>query len=436
VSYDDGESEYDDYSEGESADDDESEVEKGDEDDDRDIATADSESDDNDDDFTDSDDEEGEGEDEEEDEEEDFSNKGAEWKKDMKGRASSAFLDRAENASSSGDIMKLIYGSDWMLTGGHHDEFKAREEGDNDHDDDDDEDDDDDLFRTKSVLMQNKKAKYDKLNAVDSTRAVVTQEIIDRWSSALSLKKGRGSDVDDDDYDEDDHDGGNEDNSDERETKDAARLLIANIRNKFVTGDWSQANKVKSALDSDGEGGSDSEYGDFEDLETGEKNSGRSKEADESDDFDYGSDNDGEDGSDSGEESEDSEAANDEIDRKLREENMKKKASKKENFDKEYDDSKQQLSAKEKSDLEAEEAVALEAIKKKYEEQRERNKREFGEDGEEVRFQYEGYRQGIYVRILVRGVPVEFTESFRSEIPVILGGKIVKYFPVVLSEVY
>jgi len=33
-----------------------------------------------------------------------------------------------------------------------------------------------------------------------------------------------------------------------------------------------------------------------------------------------------------------------------------------------------------------------------------------------------GYRQGLYVRILLKRVPQEFTANFRAQIPVVLGG--------------
>lgn len=56
------------------------------------------------------------------------------------------------------------------------------------------------------------------------------------------------------------------------------------------------------------------------------------------------------------------------------------------------------------------------------EEQRERNKHEFSEEGELARQQHEGYRQGLYLRILLKKVPQEFTTNFKAQIPVVLGG--------------
>ena len=51
-----------------------------------------------------------------------------------------------------------------------------------------------------------------------------------------------------------------------------------------------------------------------------------------------------------------------------------------------------------------------------------RNKEEFGEDGEGARIRHEGFRQGLYVRVRIDGVPCEFIDSFNPILPLILGG--------------
>lgn len=121
-----------------------------------------------------------------------------------------------------------------------------------------------------------------------------------------------------------------------------------------------------------GEGGGDETFGDFEDLETGEKfaPNGNADDDEDEDEDEVGS------GSD---------AENDAIDEQLRASNMAKKALKKSSFDSDYDEKKLDA-AKEQNDLDAEEALALEAVKRKHEEQRERNRKEFGDDGEKVHF--------------------------------------------------
>lgn len=54
--------------------------------------------------------------------------------------------------------------------------------------------------------------------------------------------------------------------------------------------------------------------------------------------------------------------------------------------------------------------------------QKERNKNEFGEEGEQTRLQLEGVRQGLYIRIVIKNVPHEFTDNFNCTKPVIIGG--------------
>jgi len=69
-----------------------------------------------------------------------------------------------------------------------------------------------------------------------------------------------------------------------------------------------------------------------------------------------------------------------------------------------------------------EEEKFLEMVKRRQEDQRERNRLEFGEEGEFARLQHEGFRQGLYVRILVRGVDSAFVKGFNPALPVVMGG--------------
>lgn len=64
----------------------------------------------------------------------------------------------------------------------------------------------------------------------------------------------------------------------------------------------------------------------------------------------------------------------------------------------------------------------VKAAQRRNEVQYERNRREFGEEGELARNRYEGFRQGLYVRMHVKGVPVEFLQCFNASRPVIVGG--------------
>jgi ribosome biogenesis protein BMS1 len=63
-----------------------------------------------------------------------------------------------------------------------------------------------------------------------------------------------------------------------------------------------------------------------------------------------------------------------------------------------------------------------EKLRQGLQERIDRNRGEFGDEGEQARLQYEGARQGMYVRVVIRGVPVEFTKGFRPHLPLIMGG--------------
>lgn len=175
--------------------------------------------------------------------------------------------------------------------------------------------------------------------------------------------------------------------------------IIESIRDKFVTGNWDNT--------ADGAGGGDNDenaYDDFEDLETGEKFGPNGEVFSESeDDVDP---------------SDDAEMT----DAQMRELNSKKKAAKKANFDEEYDDEKKGATASTNPGDEGAENEYLDSLKREKEARMKRNKEEFGEDGESSRLRLEGFRQGLYCRIRIDGIPAEFTECFDPNKPVILGG--------------
>ena len=70
---------------------------------------------------------------------------------------------------------------------------------------------------------------------------------------------------------------------------------------------------------------------------------------------------------------------------------------------------------------EDEKNLILEA-QQRFLQQSERNAAEFGREGDVVRTHYEGFRQGMYVKLKLRRVPVEFLRNFDSRHPVVLGG--------------
>ena len=170
--------------------------------------------------------------------------------------------------------------------------------------------------------------------------------------------------------------------------------LIESIRDKFVTGNW----KSKDA-------GAEDEFGEFEDLETGEK-FGNNADADD----DSLSDED---------ESERVEGMTDEERRAyFAEQRMKKKNA----FNKDYDKEKKQGNAPGVGAQEKEEADYLEALKREKEARLARNQAEFGQEGERSRIRHEGYRQGLYCRLKIEGIPSSFLSSFDPKMPLVVGG--------------
>ncbi len=361
---------------------------------------SDSESDSDDEDEDEDDEEEEDGEEEAEAEE-----GGARWKDDMAKRAAAAYLVRKSEAGE--DLMSKVYGSLWAMPFGHENAKKSSEKSKKDgagSDSDSDSDDGDDIFEVKSVA--NRPKDYNTKNSIDSSRAKLSSPSLSKWGELITSL----------------------DNKDDINEK----LLSMNtiFRNRFVTGNWKKANLVGSTGDdqnSDGGDDSGSEFGELIDLEDPEqapsmskskKSSRHDRDSDDSDSDDSGSGS----GSDSeGSEDEvDEDEMNDEIDRSLRDHHADLKA--KSRNTKEAAASSAETDAALKGEEEYDEAAYLEALKKKKEDQKERNRREFGQEGEAARLQHEGFRQGLYIRVVLRNVPCEFLSGFQSHIPIVLGG--------------
>lgn len=165
--------------------------------------------------------------------------------------------------------------------------------------------------------------------------------------------------------------------------------LIESIRDKFVTGNWGG-----NGEDVEGE-----KFDDFEDLEAGEKYDQNGQVLEDSDD---------------------DEATAGMSDAQLREFNAKKKAAQKSGFDDDYDESKKGNVGK-PGDEQAENEY-VEALKREKEARLKRNEEEFGTDGESSRLRFEGFRQGIYCRVRIDGIPAEFIENFDPTMPLVIGG--------------
>jgi len=164
--------------------------------------------------------------------------------------------------------------------------------------------------------------------------------------------------------------------------------LIESIRDKFVTGNWDAK--------------ADDELGSFKDLETGELYGPGGEVLSEEEKTDFG------------EGESDIEDMNDS---ELREYHAQKKAEQKKSYDKDYDDEK----VAKGNDDDAENEY-IEELKRQKGERLKRNETEFGEEGERARLRHEGFRQGLYCRIRVDGVPYAFVENFDPNLPLVIGG--------------
>ncbi|OQR91640.1 ribosome biogenesis protein BMS1 [Achlya hypogyna] len=165
--------------------------------------------------------------------------------------------------------------------------------------------------------------------------------------------------------------------------------LLESLRNKFVTGSWKKPLADAGSDDDDVDGS-------FEDLETGEVHKGRDDASD-----DDGSDNDDED------------APEDESPEEMRKRIGEAKAKKRAAQDAEA----------EKEEEEDDEITEIMAEAKRLKEtQALRNAEEFGKEGEDTRLQLEGFRNGLYVRIELHGVPSEFVTSANPTTPIVVGG--------------
>jgi ribosome biogenesis protein BMS1 len=212
------------------------------------------------------------------------------------------------------------------------------------------------------------------------------------------------------------------------EVRDALDLEAPELRNRFVTGDWSAAAE-RSAAQPRAEGEEDEEdegdgdvYGDFEDLETGEKFGAgvgaidRAAKGDEDDDAASDDDADSDDGSDGDDGGSDSEA----------EARRLEKIAKKEAF------LANETSGEKKGKGgfgrgangadDEEPASYFDLVKGEMQDQMARTRRELDAMPEATREALEGYRPGSYLRLVLKGVPREWVENFDPCRPLLVGG--------------
>jgi len=310
------------------------------------------------------------------------------WKLNLVQKAAQSYLGRE---SSHLNFQELIYGIQRSGTNiVSDDEGKEGNENMNDGDSDEESDDSDDEFftiRKKSNSTNATNLGNNVQKSAGVVRKLTEMNLPEDDSSRILTLVNQSSDSD--------AAYSNKNSSfDVNEwLEEGEGSLLESIRDKFVTGKW----------DKNGQNDDDNEFGDFEDLETGEK---------------FGPGNSLENG-DRGDERDTSGMTDEE----LREYNAKKKAQAKDEFDKDYDgEKKDKVNEAIDNPDSKEEAEYIEALKREKAARLKRNKEEFGEDGEGARLKHEGFRQGIYCRVRIDGVPAEFVEAFNPKFPVVIGG--------------
>lgn len=292
---------------------------------------------------------------------------GARWKTDLAHKAAASYLGRE---ASNINLQELIYGVPRSSNVVSDDEEQKKNGGDDAGDDSSD----DEFFTIRKKGGSNQaRLPSGKGHGVRRQCSVLGEDDSSRWVPLLS-----------------------DDPSSEtfdvkvwlEEGKDC---LLETLRDKFVTGNWDDA-----------DGGGDDEFGDFEDLETGEK-FGPNGEIDSN--------------------SEEGADISGMTDEERRDYNAQKKLNQKSKFDSEYDEEKK-AAAGESADPADEKAEGeyIESLKREKANRLRRNREEFGEEGESTRIRHEGFRQGLYIRVKIEGMPSEFLASYEPTMPLVLGG--------------
>ncbi|TMW64967.1 hypothetical protein Poli38472_009134 [Pythium oligandrum] len=301
------------------------------------------------------------------------------WKENMVERAAMNFLEREK-----GDVnlMELVYGEREKLhmTEADVEEEEMKRNNRNRKGEDEVEDDGDSFFTLKKKGSSKSAASKgdDEWNMLDCSKLQIGVDELNDWNQIDTLES---------------------------------------IRDRFVTGSWKRTNDKKGGDDDDDDDEMDGEDadplndedmdGDFEDLETGETHRGSAQT--------------GGDDSEDEEEVEEEEDQEEETDEQIRERLRAQKSAKKslEDDDDDLDGGK----GKKDNDEEDEEMTELmKEAKRMREEQALRNAQEFGDEGEDMRLQLEGFRNGLYVRIEISGVPAEFVKYHDPFKPIVVGG--------------
>ncbi len=293
-------------------------------------------------------------------------NNTASWKTGIADRAVQSFLERK---GSIVNLQELIYGVD-----------KSKVVTDEDDDDGDKSDSEDDEF------FKIKKSSRDPSSGTNSRNEREAKSLLGEEDSSRLIAGER------------------EKLSMEAWLEEGGDSLIESIRDKFVTGKWDKD-------DEGGDGSDEEKFDDFADLETGEKYGPNGEVLSSDDDDDDDADSDDESG-------DPTEGMTDE---EIRAYHAEKKMKQKKGFDDDYDEDKKSKGMGELNDDEAENEY-LETLKRQKEEKMKRNHEEFGAEGERSRLRHEGFRQGVYCRIRLDGIPASFIENYNPELPLVIGG--------------
>ena len=294
------------------------------------------------------------------------SNNASSWKTGIADRAVQSFLERK---GSIVNLQELIYGVD-----------KSKVVSDEDDDEGDKSDSEDDEF------FKLKKSSRDPSSSSNSRNEQQAESLLGEEDSSRLVGGER------------------EKLSMEAWLEEGGESLIESIRDKFVTGNWDKGTEG-------GDGSDEENFDDFADLETGEKfgPNGEVLSSDDEDDDDEDSDD---------ESGDPTEGMTDE---EIRAYHAEKKMKQKKGFDDNYDEEKKSKGMGEMNDDEAENEY-LETLKRQKEEKMKRNHEEFGAEGERSRLRHEGFRQGIYCRIRIDGIPASFINNYNPEQPLVIGG--------------
>lgn len=304
-------------------------------------------------------------EDEDSDNEDGYGSKNLAWKDKLMQNAASGFKKKL-------NLMELVYGKG----GNGHDDDTSGSSGKNkeenglsdslfgskggDSDDDSDSDSDGEFFKLR--VKADKGDDAEEKDDDETTAKIGDIDVMDR--SLVYGIKSKTKDWNDEDTRE-------------------------NIRNRFVTGKWDEK-------DGDADDAS-LQYG-----ENGEIDSDGDDYGDGDEDHGITVDDDGA-------------PREGETEEEAQERRLQAKAQMKKKFDDEHDED-------DEDDEEANELRHIKHLKAVTDAQTLLNQTEFEEDDEQTRFQLEGGRSGVYVRIELSNIPYEFIANFDRTFPLILGG--------------